>query len=159
MILSDFLCEAFNQQILKELSNAEKYMQVASLFEDLQLSNLANYFKKQSDDEKQHANKFMNHVNDRIGGKVNLNEIIYSPTSVPTDVSLIGDFYIQAEQDTTASIENLYELALSEKSYIDLGFLTDMLQEQVEEEDVASKLAMNLKMTKDIVLFDQSFEG
>lgn len=158
MIFSEFLCEAFNQQVLKELGNAEKYMQIASLFEDLQLNNLAEYFKKQSDDEKQHANKFVDHINNRIGGKVSLGDIPY-PDSMPTNISQVGDFYVQAEQETTASIESLYDLALSNKSYIDLGFLKEMLDEQVEEEDSASRLSLKLNMTKDIVLFDQNFEG
>ena len=66
MKLSTGLCEAMCFQIQHELGNASKYMQIASYFENLQLTNISSYFKKQSDDEKQHANKFMNHINERI---------------------------------------------------------------------------------------------
>ena len=157
MRLSETLCDALNQQIIHELTNASKYMQVASLFDDLQLTNLASYFRKQSDDEKQHANKFMNHINDRIGGKVTLQETPFQQVNL--DIYSVGNFYIETEVNTTASIESLYDLAFSEKPYIDLSFLSDMLQEQVEEEDSASKLAMNLSMVKDFVIFDKTFEG
>jgi ferritin len=157
MRFSESLCEAFNQQILKEIGNSVKYMQIESYFEDLQLSNIAKYFRKQSDDEKQHANKFMNHINERTGGKVVLGEII-SPTLDIKSLFDVAEIYVKAEEQTTDSIEGLYDLALTEKSYIDLGFLIEMLNEQIEEEDSASKLALNLEMVKDIVLFDATFE-
>ena len=158
MRLSESLCDAYNQQIIHEMGNSLKYMQVASYFEDLQLPNLADYFKKQSDDEKQHANKFMNHINERIGGKVSIGSVDV-PKIELSDLSSVGDFYVSTEEETTKSIEGLYDVALLEKSYIDLGFLTDMLDEQIEEEDSASKLSLNLKMVKDIVTFDKTFKG
>ncbi len=158
MKLSTSLCEAYNQQILHELGNASKYMQIASFFEDLQLNKIADYFKKQSDDEKQHANKFMNHINDRVGGKVSIGEVD-SPNLELTDCSSVGDVYLKVEEETTASIEGLYDLALSEKSYIDLGFLTDMLQEQIEEEDSADKFRTRIQSVKDYILFDATFSA
>jgi len=156
MKLSEVLNDALNQQIIHELTNSSKYMQIASFFEDLQLSNLANYFKKQSDDEKQHANKFMNHINERIGGKVTLQETPFFNLGL-IDIYSVGAIYVEAEENTTASIESLYDLALNEKSYMDLGFLSDMLSEQVLEENEASRFTMNLSMVKDFVLFNSLF--
>jgi len=153
MVLSETLCSAYNQQIVHELFNANKYSQIESFFEDVQLPNLAKYFRKQSDDEKQHANKFIEHVNTRVGGKVTI-EAIDSPNLEFSDFSSIGDIYLKAEQDTTSSIEGIYDLALSEKSYIDLSFIQSMLFEQLEEEQSAQELSVKLKMVKDIVLFD-----
>lgn len=156
MKLSQSLCESYNQQISIELGNASKYMQIASYFEDLQLTNLSSYFKKQSDDEKQHANKFMDHINERVNGKVIIGEVD-SPNLSLTDIISVGDSYLKIEEETTASIEGLYDLALSEKSYIDLGFLGSMLDEQLEEERDAQELSIKLKMVKDLVLFDATF--
>jgi ferritin len=158
MKLSQTLNEALNQQILIELGNQNKYMQVQSYFENLQLKNLANFFKTQSAGENGHANLFMDHINDRNGGNVVLGEVD-APKVDFTDIASVADFYELTEQQTTESIEALYDLALSEKSYIDLPFLADMLTEQVEEEDTSQRLALNLKMVKDIVLFDATFEG
>jgi ferritin len=156
MRLQESLCEALNIQISKEIENSLKYMQIASYFEDLQLSKLSDYFKKQSDDEKQHANKFMQHINNRIGGKVEIGEVTSPKLPINSYVD-VGKIYVETEEATTASIEDLYDLALSEKLFIDLGFLTDMLVEQVEEEDSASKFALNIQMVKDIVLFNNTF--
>jgi ferritin len=158
MKLSQSFNDALNQQILIELGNQNKYMQLQSYFESLQLKNLASYFKKQADGEKDHANLFMDHVNNRNGGKVVLGEVI-SPMVEFLSLEHVSDYYVAIERDTTESIEDLYELAFYEKSYIDLPFLNSMLSEQVEEEDISLKFAMNLRMVKDIVLFDATFEA
>jgi ferritin len=158
MKLSQNLNDVLNQQVLIEYGNELKYAQIQSYFEDLQLKKLSEYFKKQAIGENDHAQLFMQHINDRTGGKVALGEID-APQVEFTSVSEIGDFYIKTEESTTESIELLYDLAFFEKSYIDLPFLAKMLDEQCEEEDAAQKLSLNLKMTKDIVLFDQTFEG
>ena len=157
MKLSQNLNDALNQQILIELLNQNKYMQIQSLFEDMQLKNLANFFKEQSAGENSHANLFMDYVNDRIGGKVDIGEI-NSPLINFTDINSIADFYIRTEEETTASIESLYDMALEEKSYIDLGFLTKMLDEQREEEDTAISFGTKLKQVKDLVLFDATWK-
>lgn len=158
MKLSQELNDAICSQIVIELEAQNKYMQIQSYFEDLQLKNLAKFFKEQASGENSHANLFMNHLNDRNGGKVIIGDVS-APRNDFSDISSIADFYVLTEQQTTASIESLYELALSERSYIDLDFLQSMLKEQVEEEDTSLRLSQNLKMAKDIVLFDATFEG
>lgn len=153
MRLSQNLNDALNQQILKEYHNMLVYKQIQSYFEDFQLKHLANYFSSQADDEKSHANKFIDHINRRTGGKVTIDEVD-APVLNLGDFGSIGETYISVEEDTTESIEELYDLALSEKSYMDLGFLEEMLNEQVSEEDEANEFALRIKMVKDIVLFD-----
>ena len=156
MKLSPDLNDAISQQILMELHNMLVYKQIQSYFEDLQLKKLAAYFGNQADDEKSHADKFIQYLNDRIGGKVSLGEVD-SPMITISDPASIGDIYVSLEEDTTVSIESIYELALGNKSYIDLPFLQSMLFEQVSEEDEASEFAMKIKMVKDLVLFDATF--
>jgi ferritin len=158
MMLSEMLNDALNVQVVVELGNMAKYMQVQSFMEDLQLKHLADFFKKQADGEHDHANLFMNYINDRNGGKVILGDID-APKSDFGSVEDVADFYVNTERQTTQSIEALYDLALSEKSYIDLDFLQTMLREQIEEEDLSMRVSENLKKTKDIVLLDATFEG
>jgi ferritin len=119
--LSENLNDALNEQVMIELLNQNKYMQIQSLFEDMQLKNLAKFFKEQSAGENGHANLFMDYINDRTGGKVKIEEVS-APIIDFTDINSIADFYVLTEQQTTESIESLYNLALEEKSYIDLGF-------------------------------------
>lgn len=158
MKLSQELCDAYNEQISKEYKNALSYAQISSFFEDFQLSKLASYFMEQSKQEEDHARMFIKHVNDRIGGKVTIFETP-QPTLSLSDWKSVGNEFIRIEQETTESIESLYDMALNEKSFIDLPFISSMLSEQVEEEDIALKFQMNISMVSDIVLFNNTFGG
>lgn len=157
MKLSQSLNEALNFQVLHELRNQTRYMQICSYFEDLQLNNIAKFFKEQAEGEHGHAELFMQYINDRTGGKVEIGEIDAPQLSL-TGLNSVGDNYVKVEEDTTLSIESIFELALNERSYIDLPFLQKMLEEQVEEEDTANKFSARIKLVKDPVLFDATFK-
>ena len=157
MNLTTSLNDVFNQQVIMEYHNQLIYSQIASYFEDLQLKKISEYFRKQSNDEKSHAEKFIAHINDRTGGKVTLSEIPKVPIDM-SNVSAIADLYILTEEQTTESIESIYELADEEKSYIDLSFILEMLNEQVSEEDESQEFATKAKNVKDLVLWDASFD-
>jgi ferritin len=156
--LSQELNSAMCEQLLVELGNQNKYLQIASFFEDLQLKKLAKYFKNQSQEENTHANKFMQYINDRNGGKVEIGEVD-NPNLKLFDINSVADNYVTLEENTTISIESLWDLALTEKSYIDLPFLSEMLNIQVSEEDEAQEFAGKIKATKDLILFDATFGG
>jgi len=70
----------------------------------------------------------------------------------------VGNIYVETEQGTTESIEDLYNFAMESKSFIDLPFLSSMLNEQTEEEDSAMSFKLKSSMVKDLVLFDATFE-
>ena len=153
MKLSPELNETLNQQILQEYHNSLIYAQIQSYFESLQLKKIAEYFKKQSVHEAEHAQKFIQHINDRTGGKVSIGEV-NAPSLMLASVDSVGDAYVLTEEETTESIEAIYELASDTKSFIDFPFILDMLNEQVFEENEACEFCMKIKNTKDLVLFD-----
>lgn len=156
MKLSPQLNDAINEQILHEYRNSLIYAQIQSYFEGLQLKKLAEYFNKQSIQEAEHAQKFIQHLNDRTGGKVEIGEVD-SPNLFLTSCDSVGDAFVAVEEGTTESIESIYELALDTKSFIDIPFLNDMLLEQIEEEDSANSFSLRIKTVKDYVLFDATF--
>ncbi|MEY2702696.1 MAG: hypothetical protein RLY43_1332 [Bacteroidota bacterium] len=158
MKLSQELNDAINFQIQHELLNQNKYLQIASYFANLQLINLSNYFTKQADHEYSHAKLFIDHLNARIGGNV-LIESVEAPNLNISSIEDVGNIYVETEQGTTESIEDLYNFAMESKSFIDLSFLSSMLSEQIEEEDVAMSFKLKSSMVKDIVLFDATFES
>lgn len=157
MKLSNTLNSVLNQQILHELRNQNIYSQIESYFEDLQLKNLAKYFRVQSLQEKSHADKFIQYINSRTGGKIIISQVD-SPSLSLNSIEDVANAIISTEEGTTESIEAIMYLVLEEKSYIDIGFIQSMLDEQVEEEDWANELGQKLKLCKDIVLFDSNFE-
>lgn len=153
--LSNSLNDALCQEVVKEFSNQLAYSQIESYFEDLQLKKLSAYFRKQSEEEKVHANRFIQYINDRTGGSVSIGDV--PAPEIKTGNFEIADLYIQIEESTTESIESLYELAQELKSYVDLPFILEMLSEQVKEEDEAQEFALKIRNVKDLVLFDASF--
>ena len=157
MKLSQELNSSLNQQVMHEFRNMLVYRKIQNYFENLQLKKLASYFQKQSLQEAEHADKFVQYINDRTGGLVDIGDIASLPYEV-RNLEDVGKIFILVEEETTKSIESIYNLALSSNSFIDLGFIQSMLIEQVEEEDIANEFAMKLNMVKDIVLFDATME-
>ncbi len=157
MKLSQELNDAINSQIQHELLNQNKYLQIASYFANLQLMNLSNYFTKQADHEFSHAKLFIDHLNARMGGKVLIESVEASNLTI-SSIEDVGNIYVETEQGTTEAIEDLYNFAMESKSFIDLPFLSKMLDEQIEEEDSAQSFKLKSSMVKDIVLFDATFE-
>ena len=157
MKLLPSLNDAFCEQISIEYHNQLIYAQIASYFEDLQLKKISEYFRKQSDDEKSHADKFIAHINDRTGGEVSLASIPSPVSTQGMKILDIANTYVQTEESTTESIESLYDMANDEKSFIDLPFLLDMLQEQVSEEDEAQEFALKATKVTDLILWDSGF--
>jgi len=157
MILSQQINDAINQQIAHELRNQQAYLQIGSYFEDLELTNISEYFFKQADHEKDHAKMFIDHLNCRIGGKVKIGEVpeftetLISPTHA-------GEVYVLIEAGTTESIEAILELIIENKSFIDQPFILKMLEEQVEEEDSANRFEVLIRNCKDLVLFNANFD-
>ena len=67
MLISAELNKALNEQIGHELGACLQYLSIAGYFEQQKLKLLANLFFKQSDEEKEHALKFVHYVLDTKG--------------------------------------------------------------------------------------------
>lgn len=157
MRLSENLNNILNKQVTHELRNANIYLQIASYFENFQLNNIAKYFYEQSNQEKEHADKFVKYINSRTGGNVVIQNVEIPNLNIGDSITNVGNIYITTEEETTEAIEKIMELVLNEKSFIDLEFIQTMLKEQMEEEDTANKFAFNLNMVRDVVLYDKTF--
>ena len=159
MNLSQVLNDSLNNQIVHEYRNMLIYKQIESYFQNLQLKHIAAYFSKQANEEKGHGDKIVNYLNARTGGNVIIGNIPAPMSLVGYDPETIGTLYVATEEETTKNLEEIYGLAIESMSFLDLGFLEEMLNEQVEEEDSANEFSMNLAMAKNtLVLFDKSLE-
>lgn len=158
MKMTQELNSVINKQIAHELRNQNIYLQIGSYFENLELNNIAKYFFKQADGEKDHAKLFIDHLNNRVGGLVKIESIPAPVIELQTPES-IGELYLIVENSTTEAIEDIMDLVLETKSYVDQPFISKMLKEQVEEEDTANHFRVLINKVKDIVLFDSTFEG
>lgn len=156
MKLSEKLNTMFNTQVTHERKNNAIYLQIGSYFEDMQLIKLANFFMSQAEQENGHAKKVVDHLNNRVGGKVTV-QAVEAPSIVINSTKDIADLYLKTEIETTKALESIYKVAMDEGSFIDLTFLHQMLEEQIEEEDLAAQFALQIQMCKDLVLYNNTF--
>ena len=139
--------DAMNEQINKEMFSSYLYLSMAAYFEDKNLSGFANWMRIQAEEEREHAMKFYDHILER-GGRVYLKAI----DAPKTDWNLyleVAEEVAAHEAKVTASIYELYELALKEKDYPAQIMLQWFITEQVEEEKNAAEIVANLKLIKD----------
>ena len=136
MIISTTNNAAFNAQIDHELANSNQYVAVAAWFDGESLKGLAKMFYKQAEEEREHAMKFVKFVLD-AGGKVEIPAIPAAQNDFDSAVAA-AQLALDAEERTTAQINDLMTLAIAEKNYAVQNFLQWFVNEQVEEIATAS---------------------
>ena len=144
---SKTLEQAMNKQLNKELYSGYLYLAMAAHFEATNMPGFASWMRAQSNEENAHAMKFWEFIYDR-GGEVALLAIDQPPSKFKNPVDAFEQA-LRAEQDNTAEINKLYEMAVGEKDYAAQVFLQLFISEQVEEEKMASDVVEQLKMVGD----------
>jgi ferritin len=130
-LISKDLATAFNQQIGHEFGASMQYVSIAAHFSQRQLKLLAKIFFEQSDEERQHAMKFVQYLLDT---KAEL-RIPAIPAPVPafaTAEEAVGAA-LKWEQEVTRQITALMDLAVKENDYLAQSFLQWFIDEQLEE--------------------------
>ncbi|MBU2609656.1 MAG: ferritin [Chloroflexi bacterium] len=143
-MISKNMQDALNEQINKELYSSYLYLSMAAYFEDKNLPGFAKWMHLQADEERAHAMKFYAFLTER-GGRVNLKAILAPETDWKTALDVFKQVY-EHEQKVTASINALYEQALTEKDYPSQVMLHWFINEQVEEEKNASGIVQQLEL-------------
>ena len=131
MLASQKLIDAFNGQIGHEMGASLQYVALASYFDAEVLPQLAQFFYRQSEEERDHAMKFVKFIVD-VGGRVDIPEIPRARcdfASAEEAVQLAVDW----EKQVTQQIYDLLELAVKEKNHIARRFLDWFVDEQLEE--------------------------
>lgn len=139
--------EAINDQIQKEFYSAYLYLAMSAACEENNLLGFAKWLRVQYHEETEHGMKLLDHLLER-GGKVQLRELAAPPCEFDIPLVMFADV-LKHEQFVTASINALYETALSEKDYPAQIMLQWFISEQVEEESNASAILEQLKLIGD----------
>lgn len=137
-MISTSMQKSLNEQINKELYSAYLYLSMSAWFENQNLPGFAKWMHMQAEEEYEHAMKFFGHIADR-GGKVELKTIAGPQVDWKSNLEVVEQV-LEHEQLVTASINSLYDQALSEKDYPAQVMLQWFIDEQVEEEKNASEL-------------------
>jgi ferritin len=124
--------QAINQQLTKELEASYAYLAMAEYCESRSLFGFGTWLRSQSDEERGHAKKFHDYIQDR-GHRVHY-DALPAPTGDFGSVPEVFEAALENERAVTRAIEDLYSLAEEEKDYTTQAFLNWFLLEQVEEE-------------------------
>lgn len=132
MAMSDELAAAFNDQLTKELAASVSYLQMSAYFEAQNLTGMAGWMHAQSEEERDHALRFMHFILDR-GTEVTIGDID-APSNTFDSAEAVFAAALEQERSVTASIHDLLRQARADGDLASEPFLASFVEEQIEEE-------------------------
>jgi len=154
-------CEnAVNQQINAELTASYIYLSMAAHFDrdEISLPGFAKFFQKNSDEEREHAQKFIKYQTTR-GGRV-VFEDIPKPMKTPETPLSALEATLALEKTINTKLLALSKLASESDPHL-TDFLDSFLEEQVEAERHLADLIINCKRAGDglgLYIFDKDIK-
>ena len=136
--MNEKLRSLFETQIIREMESAYLYLDMSRFYALKGLEGFASWFKKQAEEEMEHAEKISEYLLDRDAefeySDVKLEKINYKDLREPLVEQL------KHEKVVTGLILNLYKVADEVGDVAAKVFLNWFVDEQVEEEKVAKSL-------------------
>ena len=143
-MISEKIQKAINDQINAEFYSSYLYLSMAAYFESENYKGFAIWMRMLAEEEKEHACKLYDYMNDR-GGHV----VLAAIEAPPADFKSVQDVYektLEHERKVTAMINKLNALALEENDFATAAHLQWFITEQVEEEATAEDILNQIKM-------------
>ena len=146
-MISERLFTELNKQMNFEFYSAHLYLAMAAYCAAEDFDGFSNFFKVQAEEEKFHAMKFYNYINE-MNGRVTLEGM---PNPKNDYKSLIDAFKIaySHEKVVTSKIYNLTDIATDEREHATISLLKWFIDEQVEEEATFNSLIKKLGRIND----------
>jgi ferritin len=139
--------KALNEQLNAELASAYIYLSLAAYFESQKLEGFAGWMQAQAQEEVGHAMKIYSYIHSR-GGRVILTAVEGPQTEWKSPKSGFKAAY-QHEKMISGRIDDLVNLANTEKDNASHQFLMWFVAEQVEEEESVGRVVDRLEMVGD----------
>ncbi len=131
MLISKKINDALNQQIGNEFESSQQYVAIAAYFDSEALPQLAGFFFRQAEEERDHAMRFVRFVLE-AGGDVRI-PAITAPRSTYKKAAEAVSLSLKQELKITDQIHKLVALAKKENNYTTDAFLQWFVTEQLEE--------------------------
>ncbi len=138
---------AINNQIKEEEHSSRIYLAMASWCDANGFPGAASFFYRQTQEERFHALKFIQYVNER-GGHAKL-QAIPEPSNKYENIIQIFKETLKHEEFITECINNLYEVAMKEKDFSTQTWLQFFITEQIEEESTVKGILDKFEMIDD----------
>ncbi|KAB3529259.1 ferritin [Alkaliphilus serpentinus] len=142
-MISERIVNELNEQIKHEFFSANAYLAMAAYCKEQDLDGFANFFMVQAEEERFHAMKFFNFINE-LGGRVRISGF-EEPKNDFTSLEEVFNEALKHEKLVTDRINLLMDLAINEKNYACKSFLNWFIDEQVEEVSMFTTLLNKLK--------------
>ncbi len=139
--------KALNDQINFEIYSAYIYMSMSSYMKSLNLNGFAHWLDIQVKEELAHAVKFYNYIHDRNGNVEFM--AIAKPEAGWKSPLHVFEHALEHEKIVTSRINNLVDIAISEKDHAANAHLQWFVNEQVEEEANFFAVVQQLKLAGD----------
>ena len=131
-------------QINKELYSSYLYLVISNYYAEEGLNGFATWFKKQAEEESEHADKFMEYLHDN-DEKATLETIdVYKADFKTFKDPLV--LQLNHEKYVTSLINDIYAAAIEAKDYRSVNFLNWFITEQAEEEKTAQDLLKEFEL-------------
>jgi ferritin len=143
-MLKKKMLKALNNQINAEMYSSYLYLSMESYFQSVSLAGCAAWMRGQVQEELYHGMKFYDYVNER-GGKVVLDTINRPDADWKTPLDAF-EHILKHEQMVTSLINDLMDLASTEKDHATKIFLQWFVSEQVEEEASVGEIVNKLRL-------------
>ena len=155
MLISKELENAINKQVGAEFAASLQYISIATYFDADDLPQLAAFFYRQAEEEKEHAMKFAHYVV-AAGGQVRI------PAIPETKYDFKGakecaELALKWETDVTKMINGLMDIAVNDKDYISQDFLRWFVAEQLEEISTMGTLLNTIRRAGDNLLWVEDY--
>ena len=150
-MISEKLQNAINEQITAEMWSANLYLSMSFYFEKEGFSGFANWMKKQSQEELEHAYVMADYIIKR-GGVAKVDKIDLVPSGWGTPLEVFEHVY-KHECHVSKMIDELVSVASAERDNATQDFLWGFVREQVEEEATAQGIVDKIKKAGDAGIF------
>lgn len=155
MLISKKLEEAMNKQIGEEFGASLQYVSIASYFDADDLPQLAGFFYRQAEEERDHAMKFVNFLID-AGGQVRIPAIPETKYDFESAEECAKAALVW-EQNVTKMINDLMNIAVEDKDYISQDFLRWFVTEQLEEISTMETLLATVRRASTNLLWVEEY--
>ncbi|AUC16454.1 ferritin [Tenacibaculum sp. SZ-18] len=133
MTIHPEVMDVLNEQIAMEMHASASYLAMASWCDQRELLNSKSFFYKQAEEEREHAMKIFEFVNDAGGAA--MSPEVHNVNNEFESLRAIYERSLEKEINVTQSIYKCFKKARNVGDFASEVFLQWFVNEQVEEED------------------------
>ncbi|XEC96347.1 ferritin [Paenibacillus tarimensis] len=141
--MNDKLHQALNDQMNFEFYSSHVYLAMAAYLSGESLDGFANFFIVQAEEERFHAMKIYEFLNNR-GKRVTIQGMAEPNNEYDSVLGAFEQAY-QHEIEVTKRFYHLSDLAMNDREHATIQFLKWFIDEQVEEEAMFDSIIQKLK--------------